>query len=51
MERLIVSFNKDAEYYDILYPNWAFWDGGPVVKGVYPRSLGRWDEQIKNILA
>lgn len=30
------------EYYDIMYPTWAFWEGGPAIK-LYPTGLGRWD--------
>lgn len=31
------------QYYDIMYPAWAFWDGGPAIS-LYPRGLGRWDK-------
>ncbi len=40
---------KDRENYDIMYPNWAFWEGGPAVWPIYPNGLGRWDQQIKII--
>ncbi|XP_050598842.1 O-glucosyltransferase rumi homolog isoform X2 [Bombus affinis] len=39
----IFSFSKTPEYYDITYPAWAFWEGGPAIS-LYPRGLGRWDE-------
>ncbi len=32
-----------------MYPNWAFWEGGPAVWPIYANGLGRWDEQIKII--
>lgn len=38
----VFSFSKTAEYYDILYPAWSFWEGGPAIK-LYPQGLGRWD--------
>ncbi|KZC09459.1 PREDICTED: O-glucosyltransferase rumi homolog [Dufourea novaeangliae] len=39
----IFSFSKTPEYYDITYPAWSFWEGGPAIS-LYPRGLGRWDE-------
>ncbi|XP_031830967.1 O-glucosyltransferase rumi homolog isoform X2 [Nomia melanderi] len=39
----IFSFSKTAQYYDITYPAWSFWEGGPAIS-LYPRGLGRWDE-------
>ncbi|PBC26089.1 CAP10 family protein [Apis cerana cerana] len=39
----IFSFSKTSQYYDITYPAWAFWEGGPAIS-LYPRGLGRWDE-------
>ena len=36
------SFSKTARHGDILYPAWAFWEGGPAIQ-LYPRGLGRWD--------
>lgn len=39
----IFSFSKvAAQHWDILYPAWAFWAGGPAI-GLHPRGLGRWD--------
>jgi protein glucosyltransferase len=32
-----------------MYPNWAFWEGGPAVWPIYPNGLGRWDQQLKII--
>jgi len=28
-----------------MYPAWTFWEGGPAVWPIYPRGLGRWDQQ------
>ncbi|CAF1152425.1 unnamed protein product [Adineta ricciae] len=41
----ILSFSKslDSRDTDILYPAWAFWDGGPALGSVYPTGIGRWD--------
>nr|CAI5828027.1 unnamed protein product [Callosobruchus analis] len=39
----VFSFSKTSEYHDILYPAWAFWEGGPAIS-LYPRGLGRWDQ-------
>ncbi|VEN60863.1 unnamed protein product [Callosobruchus maculatus] len=44
----VFSFSKTPEYHDILYPAWAFWEGGPAIS-LYPRGLGRWD-QHRNLL-
>jgi len=38
----VFSFSKTEEFFDIMYPAWAFWGGGPAI-GLYPRGLGRWD--------
>lgn len=38
----VFSFSKTSDYYDILYPAWSFWEGGPAIK-LYPQGLGRWD--------
>jgi len=38
----IFSFSKTSDYYDITYPAWTFWEGGPAIS-LYPRGLGRWD--------
>lgn len=35
----IFSFSKTEEYYDIMYPAWAFWEGGPAI-GLYPKGIG-----------
>jgi protein glucosyltransferase len=41
----IFSFSKSilSRDTDILYPAWAFWDGGPALGSVYPTGIGRWD--------
>lgn len=38
----VFSFSKTEDYWDIMYPAWAFWAGGPAIK-LYPRGLGDWD--------
>lgn len=46
----IFSFSKKAdENWDIMYPAWTFWEGGPAVWPIYPTGLGRWDQQRKII--
>ncbi|XP_032677705.1 O-glucosyltransferase rumi homolog [Odontomachus brunneus] len=44
----IFSFSKTPQYYDIVYPAWAFWEGGPAIS-LYPRGLGRWDQHRKSL--
>jgi len=44
----VFSFSKTGEFYDIMYPAWAFWGGGPAI-GLYPRGLGRWDQHIASL--
>ncbi|XP_038613738.1 protein O-glucosyltransferase 1 isoform X2 [Tachyglossus aculeatus] len=39
----VFSFSKTADYSDIMYPAWTFWEGGPAVWPIYPTGLGRWD--------
>ncbi|XP_066601040.1 O-glucosyltransferase rumi homolog [Prorops nasuta] len=39
----IFSFSKTDQYYDIAYPAWSFWEGGPAIS-LYPKGLGRWDQ-------
>ncbi|GAB1598526.1 protein O-glucosyltransferase 1-like [Argonauta hians] len=42
----VFSFSKvDSDYWDIMYPAWTFWAGGPAVWPIYPKGLGRWDQQ------
>lgn len=42
----VFSFSKvNGENWDIMYPAWTFWEGGPAVWPIYPTGLGRWDEQ------
>jgi len=38
----VFSFSKTAEYFDLMYPAWTFWEGGPATS-LHPRGLGRWD--------
>lgn len=38
----VFSFSKTADYLDILYPAWSFWEGGPAI-ALYPTGIGRWD--------
>jgi len=44
----VFSFSKTEEYFDIMYPAWAFWGGGPAI-GLYPRGLGRWDKHRETL--
>ncbi|KAK0064285.1 protein O-glucosyltransferase 1 [Biomphalaria pfeifferi] len=42
----VFSFSKVADVnWDIMYPAWTFWEGGPAVWPIYPTGLGRWDLQ------
>ncbi|KAH9493097.1 Protein O-glucosyltransferase 1 [Bulinus truncatus] len=42
----VLSFSKVADVnWDIMYPAWTFWEGGPAVWPIYPTGLGRWDLQ------
>lgn len=36
----VLSFSKTAEYNDIMYPAWAFWEGGPAIS-LYPTGIGK----------
>lgn len=44
----VLSFSKTKDYYDIMYPAWSFWEGGPAI-ALYPTGIGRWDEHRKSI--
>ncbi|CAH1394121.1 unnamed protein product [Nezara viridula] len=46
----VFSFSKTKDYYDIMYPAWSFWDGGPAIK-IYPKGLGRWDLHRKKLIS
>ncbi|XP_012274696.1 O-glucosyltransferase rumi homolog [Orussus abietinus] len=46
----IFSFSKTSQYFDIMYPTWSFWEGGPAI-ALYPRGLGRWDLHRKSLNA
>ncbi|XP_779911.4 protein O-glucosyltransferase 1 [Strongylocentrotus purpuratus] len=40
----VLSFSKvQSQHYDIMYPAWTFWEGGPAVWPLFPTGLGRWD--------
>ena len=43
----LVSHNlsKTNLHWDIMYPAWTFWEGGPALS-IYPNGLGRWDKKI-----
>ncbi|KAJ8003725.1 hypothetical protein DPEC_G00151340 [Dallia pectoralis] len=45
----VLSFSKTADYQDIMYPAWTFWEGGPAVWPIYPTGLGRWDLMRDNL--
>ncbi|XP_055639482.1 O-glucosyltransferase rumi homolog [Toxorhynchites rutilus septentrionalis] len=44
----VLSFSKTDEYFDIMYPTWGFWEGGPAIS-LYPTGLGRWDQHRVSI--
>lgn len=44
----VFSFSVTSEYYDIMYPAWSFWEGGPAIS-LYPTGLGRWDQHRKSL--
>lgn len=44
----VFSFSKTSQYYDIMYPAWSFWEGGPAIS-LYPRGLGRWDQHRNSL--
>ncbi|XP_058451999.1 O-glucosyltransferase rumi homolog [Malaya genurostris] len=44
----VLSFSKTDDYLDIMYPTWAFWEGGPAIS-LYPTGLGRWDQHRSSI--
>ena len=44
----VFSFSKTPDYWDITYPAWTFWTGGPAIS-LYPTGLGRWDKHIVSI--
>lgn len=44
----VFSFSKTADYLDIMYPTWGFWEGGPAIS-LYPTGLGRWDKHRVSI--
>lgn len=46
----IFSFSKTPDYYDIMYPAWSFWQGGPAIK-LYPNGIGKWHQHRKSIVA
>lgn len=44
----VFSFSKTRSYYDIMYPTWSFWAGGPAIS-LYPTGIGRWDKHRNSI--
>ncbi|OWR43246.1 O-glucosyltransferase rumi [Danaus plexippus plexippus] len=44
----VFSFSKTRSYYDIMYPTWSFWEGGPAI-ALYPTGIGRWDKHRTSI--
>lgn len=44
----VFSFSRTDDYYDIFYPAWSFWEGGPAIS-LYPTGLGRWDQHRNSI--
>jgi protein glucosyltransferase len=45
MTMLCRNVVQDDDHFDIMYPAWTFWEGGPAVWPIYPTGLGRWDQQ------
>lgn len=46
----VFSFSKTSDYYDIMYPAWAFWEGGPAIE-LYPTGIGTHNDVcVNNIL-
>jgi EGF-domain serine glucosyl/xylosyltransferase len=46
---IVVHF-KTKDYYDIQYPAWSFWEGGPAIK-LYPKGLGQWGKHLETLSA
>ncbi|XP_072935921.1 O-glucosyltransferase rumi homolog [Epargyreus clarus] len=44
----VFSFSKTKDYFDIMYPTWSFWEGGPAIS-LYPTGIGRWDKHRLSI--
>ncbi|XP_055902318.1 O-glucosyltransferase rumi homolog [Eupeodes corollae] len=44
----VLSFSKTADYLDIMYPAWSFWEGGPAI-ALHPTGIGRWDKYRNSI--
>lgn len=44
----VLSFSKTSSYYDVMYPTWSFWAGGPAIS-LYPTGIGRWDQHRNSI--
>jgi hypothetical protein len=45
---LFPPLHKTSANYDIMYPAWTFWAGGPAIS-TEPKGLGRWDLKRKTI--
>ncbi|XP_014258469.1 O-glucosyltransferase rumi homolog [Cimex lectularius] len=45
----VFSFSKTDSFFDIMYPAWSFWKGGPAIK-IYPVGIGKWEEHRKKII-
>lgn len=46
--RSLTSALQTPAHYDIMYPAWTFWMGGPAIE-TEPRGLGRWDLKRESI--
>ena len=42
MVLIAVNTLQDHKYYDIMYPAWTFWSGGPAVWPIFPTGQGDW---------
>ena len=43
-------FLQTPSYYDIMYPAWSFWAGGPAI-ATEPTGIGRWDLKRESLVA
>ena len=43
-------FMQTPSHYDIMYPAWSFWAGGPAI-ATEPTGIGRWDLKRESLFA
>lgn len=44
----VFSFSKTTDYFDLMFPAWSFWEGGPAIS-LHPTGIGRWDQHRESI--